>query len=356
MARILIAPDSFKGSISSTNAANAIAQGWLHVRQEDEVTIAPFADGGEGTLAAISTAVADKSLVHAGNAHYIVLKDGTAIVELALSSGITHLERLDPMGAHTYEFGKVLADAASNPGVRKIYAALGGSASTDGGVGALQALGARFLDGKGNEIGRGGGELKRIARIDTSSVIAPPPDGVVALVDVTSPLVGAHGAAAIFGPQKGANEEEVEELDEALRHLLALSGASDSAGSGAAGGTAFGLRAFWGATLRSGAEVVAEAIGFNSLLKNTDLVITGEGKFDSQSLSGKVVGFISEAANAAGVEVAYCVGVSEIDSGSHLCIELITLANDSSDAIAEAEKYLITAGKRLAEQYNANSH
>ena len=351
MARILIAPDSFKGSISSTDAANAIAEGWLSVRGDDEVTIAPFADGGEGTLAAIESAVADKTLVHAGNAHYIITSDGTAVVELALSSGLTKLEHLDPIGAHTYEFGKVLAAAASDPRVKRMYAALGGSASTDGGVGALMALGARFLDSHGKEIGLGGGELKKIARIDTSALIAPPSGGVIALVDVTAPLIGAHGAAAIFAPQKGANEEQVEELDEALTHLLNLSGVADSPGSGAAGGTAFGLRAFWSARIESGAEKIAETIGFQSLLQNSDLVITGEGRLDSQSLTGKVVGFIANKAKSAGVEVAFCVGTSEIDVNGSLSIELVKLANDSADAIARAEKYCVQAGERLAKQY-----
>jgi hypothetical protein len=171
------------------------------------------------------------------------------------------------MNAHTYELGIVLAHAAQDSRVTKIFVALGGSASTDAGVGALMALGYRFLDIDGKEIGKGGGELLRLASIDSSNAIKPPAQGVVALVDVQSPLLGSNGAAATYAPQKGATAEQIAELEKGLSHLLSVVGRADSAGSGAAGGTSFGLRAMWGATFESGAE----AIGLSTVPNSVDL-------------------------------------------------------------------------------------
>lgn len=239
MARIVIAPDSFKGSISSSDAAHAIAQGWLSVRPQDEVIEIPFADGGEGSLDAIEKSRPDSNRVHADNGYWLYLPEGVAVVELAQVSGITLLANLDPMNAHTFELGILLAHAAQDSRVSKIFVALGGSASTDGGVGALMALGYRFLDRDGNEIGKGGRELLRIAFIDSSNAIKPPAQGVVALVDVQSPLLGAHGAAATYAPQKGATTQQIVELEKGLSHLLSIVGRADSAGSGAAGGYIF---------------------------------------------------------------------------------------------------------------------
>jgi glycerate kinase len=351
MARIVIAPDSFKGSISSSNAARAIAQGWLSIRPQDEVLEIPFADGGEGSLDAIEKSRLDSIRVKVGNGYWLYLPEGIAVVELAQVSGITLLETLDPMNAHTYELGIVLAHAAQDSRVTKIFVALGGSASTDGGVGALMALGYRFLDIDGKEIGKGGGELSRIVSIDSSNAIAAPAQGVVALVDVQSPLLGTNGAAATYAPQKGATPEQIVELEKGLSHLLSIVGRADSAGSGAAGGTSFGLRALWGATFESGAEAIARIVSLREAIAGADLVITGEGRLDEQSFVGKGVGYIRELAQKNSVDIAYCVGARKVDfpdgSKGVTLNELVS----SDESISHPEIYLKKAGEKLAEQF-----
>lgn len=351
MARIVIAPDSFKGSISSSNAAHAIGQGWLSVRPSDEVLEIPFADGGEGSLDAIEKSRADSIRINAGNGYWLFLPEGVAVVELAQVSGITLLSNLDPMNAHTYELGILLAHAAKDSRVTKIFVALGGSASTDGGVGALMALGYRFLDKDGNEIGKGGGELSRIASIDSTNAIAAPAQGVVALVDVQSPLLGTNGAAATYAPQKGATPQQILELEKGLSHLLSIVGRADSAGSGAAGGTSFGLRAMWGATFESGAQAIARIVSLRDAIAGAELVITGEGRLDEQSFVGKGVGYIRELAQKNSVDIAYCVGARKVEfpDGS----KGITLSElvSSDEAISHPEIYLKKAGEKLAEQF-----
>ena len=351
MARIVIAPDSFKGSISSSDAARAIAQGWLSIRPSDEVLEIPFADGGEGSLDVIEKSRPDSIRVKVGNGYWLYLPEGIAVVELAQASGITLLKTLDPLNAHTYELGIVLAHAAQDSRVTKIFVALGGSASTDGGVGALMALGYRFLDIDGKEIGKGGGELSRIASIDTSNAIAAPAQGVVALVDVQSPLLGINGAAATYAPQKGATPQQIVELEKGLSHLLSIVGRADSAGSGAAGGTSFGLRAMWGATFESGAEAIARIVSLREAISGADLVITGEGRLDEQSFVGKGVGYIRELAQKNSVDIAYCVGARKVefpDSSQGVTLnELVS----SDEAISHPEIYLKKAGEKLAEHF-----
>ena len=351
MARIVIAPDSFKGSISSSDAAHAIAQGWLSIRPQDEVLEIPFADGGEGSLDAIEKSRPDSIRVSAGNGYWLYLPQGIAVVELAQVSGITLLETLDPMNAHTYELGIVLAHAAQDSRVTKIFVALGGSASTDGGVGALMALGYRFLDTDGKEIGKGGKELLRIVSIDSSNVIAAPAQGVVALVDVQSPLLGTNGAAATYAPQKGATAEQIVELEKGLSHLLSIVGRADSAGSGAAGGTSFGFRAIWGATFESGAEAIARIVLLREAISGADLVITGEGRLDEQSFVGKGVGYIRELAQKNSVDIAYCVGARKVvfPDGSK-GVTLSELAS-SEESISHPEIYLKKAGEILAQNF-----
>ncbi|CAB4541619.1 MAG: glycerate kinase [Actinobacteria bacterium] len=348
MARIVIAPDSFKGSISSSDAAHAIAQGWLSIRPSDEVIEIPFADGGEGSLEAIEKSRPDSIRVQAGNGYWLYLPEGIAVVELAQVSGITLLASLDPMNAHTYELGILLADAAQDSRVSKIFVALGGSASTDGGIGALMALGYRFLDRDGNEIDKGGGELLHLASIDSSNAIKPPEKGVVAFVDVQSPLLGAHGAAATYAPQKGATPQQITELEKGLSHLLSVVGRADSAGSGAAGGTSFGLRALWGATYESGAEAIARIVSLREAIAGADLVITGEGRLDEQSFVGKGVGYIRQLAQLNSVDIAYCVGARKVEfpdgSNGVTLNELVS----SEEAISHPDIYLEKAGAKLA--------
>ena len=353
MAKILIAPDSFTGSATSVEVANAIAQGWRSVRPDDEVIQIPFADGGEGTLLAIEYARPLSQRIYCPavslDAYWLLLDGSTALVELAQTSGLTLLPTLDPMGAHTFAFGQVLAMAAQDSRVERIYCALGGSASTDAGVGALMALGVKFLDAQGVSIDVGGEKLLSIDSISTTGAILPPKDGVVLLVDVNSPLLGASGAAAIFSPQKGATKDQVLRLEKALQHFASLTGKLDGPGSGAAGGTAYGLSAIWGARIESGAEKFAELCGLNSVMADADLVITGEGRLDDQSFHGKVVGHISERAKKAGVSIAFCVGSVEGDfpSTSLGGVSLSMIAGSSAMAMSDPERYLFEAGVQL---------
>ncbi len=352
MARIVIAPDSFKGSISSSDAAHAIAQGWLSIRPQDEVIEIPFADGGEGSLDAIEKSRPDSIRVSAGNGYWLYLPEGVAVVELAQVSGITLLTNLDPMNAHTYELGILLAHAAQDSRVSKIFVALGGSASTDGGVGALMALGYRFLNKGGKEISKGGGALSHVASIESSNAIKPPAQGVVALVDVQSPLLGAHGAAATYAPQKGATPQQILELEKGLSHLLSIVGRADSAGSGAAGGTSFGLRAMWGATFESGAVAIARIVSLREAITGADLVITGEGHLDNQSFVGKGVGYIREVAQKDLVDIAYCVGARKIEFPDESKGVTLSELASSDEAISRPDIYLKKAGAELAGQFS----
>ena len=354
MSTILIAPDSFKGSATSIEVAAAIAQGWRTVRPDDEVIEIPFADGGEGTVLAIEYAQPTAIRIYcpeiSPDAYWLLLDDATAVVELAQVSGLTLSDTLDPLGAHTYAFGQLLANATKDSRVERIYCALGGSASTDGGVGALMALGTIFLDELGNSIGLGGAELARISSIDSSNSVAPPKGGVFLLVDVQSALLGVNGASSVFAPQKGASSGEVQVLESALQRFANCVGHPDSPGSGAAGGTAYGLSSLWGAHIESGAAKMAELCGLNSYIHGAELIITGEGRLDSQSFQGKVVGHITQFAQLAEVPIAYCVGSIEgaFPKPSLGGISLAELASSAKESIENPHKYLFEAGVQLA--------
>ena len=353
--RVVIAPDSFKGSISNSEAAGAIAKGWLIIRPLDEVILLPMADGGEGTLETIAVSQPDSIKVcfeADRSVYWLLLKDGTAIVELAAISGITLLSNLDPMNSNTYRYGEVLKAAALDSRVKRIVATVGGSASTDGGVGALLALGASFLDGKGESIPLGGIGLRDIANIDLLGLIAPPVGGVTCLVDVTNPLLGPLGSAQTFSPQKGANVDQILQLEAGLEHLKKISSQEDFAGAGAAGGTPFGLKLGWNVKIDSGAEVIASLIGLPEAISAADIVITGEGRLDLQSSFGKVVGAIRQFALNQGKRVFYCVGSSEeaLDAEG---IALIDIAPSMTEAMANPSKWLVIAGSELAKRVNS---
>lgn len=354
MARILIAPDSFKGSATSIEVAQAIAQGWHSIRPDDELIQIPCADGGEGTLLAIEMARPDVIRNYcpevSPEAYWLLINGSTAIVELAQVSGLSLLPHLDPMGAHTFAFGQVLANAARDPRVHRIYCALGGSASTDAGVGALTALGFEFLDRADQQVGLGGGQLSKITQISIGNAITPPVGGVTLLVDVNSPLLGVHGTATTFARQKGATDVQIAQLDSALQIFSTVIAADDSPGSGAAGGTAFGLRALWGATIESGSVWIADMCGVADAVRACDLVITGEGKLDAQSVRGKVVGHITELAAVAEVPIAFCVGSIEgrFPIPNLGGIALSELAGSTQEAIDNPQRYLIEAGVKLA--------
>src|SRR5215469_4294555 len=315
--RVVVAPDSFKGSIGAAAAAAAIAAGWRQVKPADEVVELPLADGGEGTAAVVAAAVPGsrwheaevsgpaESPVTAG---WLEMPGNEAIVELATAAGLPLLAELRPLTAHTFGVGELIG-LALDAGARHIDVALGGSACTDGGTGALAALGARFLDADGCVLPRGGEALTRLASVDLSGLRPPPSDGASCLTDVRSPLLGPRGAAHVFGPQKGASLADIAALDAGLARLAELLGGDPGApGAGAAGGCGYGLAAAWNATLQAGAERIAAIAGLPGALEGADLVGTGEGGYDATSLSGKVVGAVLAAAETAGVAAAVVTG------------------------------------------------
>ena len=313
---VVVAPDSFKGSLDAAAAAEAIGSGWRAVRPLDEVQLLPQADGGEGTLDAIATAIGGSRLRDAGpvtgpdgrpvEGHWLELPDGTAVVELAISSGLPLMRELDPLGATTRGLGEVIA-AALDAGATSLVVGLGGSASTDGGSGALRALGLELSEASGAPLPDGGGALARLARVDAARLRRPPARGVRLLSDVTAPLLGPAGAAAVFGPQKGASAAQIVELDAGLARWACLlenvlvvtdspsqpeqlKGVTAVPGAGAAGGTGYGFLVAWGAAIEAGAAAIAELTGFAAAAASADVIITGEGRFDATSLGGKVVG------------------------------------------------------------------
>jgi glycerate kinase len=356
--RVLLAPDSFKGSVTAGQAAAALARGWRAERPGDQVTCLPLADGGEGTLDVLADAVPGARWHQAvvtgpGGAPvdcaWLELPGAVAAVELARASGLPLLARPDPMGAHTAGLGEVIGRALDH-GARGIVIGLGGSASTDGGTGALTALGARFLAASGHELPPGGGSLAALAAADLARLRPPPAEGVTCLTDVTAPLLGPLGAAAVFGPQKGAGPQQVARLEAGLARLAELLGGEPGApGAGAAGGTGYGLAAGWGAVLTSGAAELARLAGLDRAVAAADLVVTGEGRFDPTSLTGKAAGTVIAAAAAAGVPVALVAGqLSGTPPAAAAVVTLTALAGGPGPALADPGHWLGEAGRALA--------
>ncbi|WP_106815119.1 glycerate kinase [Microbacterium timonense] len=360
---VVIAPDSFKGTIGAAAAAAALADGWRKARPGDEVRLRPMADGGEGTVDAFAAAVpgARRMPIRVTGpegaqveASWLLLPDGTGVVELAGTSGIELLgtpPRLRPLDADTRGFGEAIA-AALDHGVSRLVLGIGSSSSTDGGTGMLTALGALFADDAGRPVRAGGRGLADIASADLSGLATLPPGGATVLTDVTNPLLGSRGAAAVFGPQKGATAADIAALDAGLARLAAVVGADpDAAGAGAAGGTGFALLA-WGATLVPGSAAVAELVGLPSALADAAIVVTGEGSFDGQSAAGKVPAHVSALATALGVPVALVAGrvAPDADVSTFAATAALTeLAGSAAAAMADAARWLQEAGAQLAQ-------
>lgn len=302
--RIVVAPDSYKGSLSAARVAAAIEKGILLVFPEAKVHKIPIADGGEGTVDALVTATSGRiicqqvldPLGNPVNAIWGILGDGeTAVIEMAAASGLTLVpkEKRDPRITTTYGTGQLIK-AALDEGIHKFIIGIGGSATNDGGAGMIQALGAKFLDAAGNELPYGGSALAKLASIDLSGV-DPRLNAASILVacDVDNPLCGSRGASAVYGSQKGATPEMVDELDTALKHYARIArkitnkDIAELPGAGAAGGLGAGLLFFTSAQLRPGVEIVLEATNFVNIVKEANLVITGEGNTDFQTSFGK---------------------------------------------------------------------
>jgi glycerate kinase len=321
--KIVVAPDKFKGSLTAAEAAAAIARGVRRVLPRAEILLAPIADGGEGTMLALVKATRGKvirrrvvgPLGNTVTASFGIFGDNktrrTAIIEMAEASGLKLVPpaKRNPLITTTYGTGQLIR-AAVELGCKKIIVAIGGSATNDAGAGMAQALGWQLLDANGNQIPFGGGALKSLASI--KSPIPPFSHSTIQIVvacDVKNPLYGKHGAAYIFAPQKGATPAMVRELDNGLRQFAKIvkrdlgKDVAHFAGAGAAGGLGAGLVAFLDAELRSGVELVLEAIGFDELLRGADLVITGEGKIDEQTAQGKAPWGVAIAAKKRGIPV-----------------------------------------------------
>ena len=357
--RVLVAPDSFKGTATAAEVAAAIARAWQAVRPDDHVRQLPVADGGEGTVDAFRRALPE-AVVHrlvvpgptGGDveAEWLLLPDGTAVVEMACASGLTLTTARLPLDAHPRGLGRVLA-AALDAGASRLVVGVGGSASTDGGVGVLRELGARVLDSLGEDVPDGGRGLASAERLDLTGLRPSPARGIVVLTDVSSPLLGPHGAAAVFGPQKGAGPDDVLALERGLERWASLVTVDPATpGAGAAGGVAFGLLA-WGALLEPGAAAVADAVGLGAALRDADLVVTGEGRFDGQTAAGKVVSHVSGAAAAAGVPVALLAGAVDPDADASAFVavaETVRAAGGLDEALARPLHWVAEAAAQLA--------
>lgn len=336
---VLIAPQEFKGSLSSDEAADAIAVGMRRAHPDWQLDILPMSDGGPGLLDALRRAIrADTAAAIVSDplgrkvlGRYLrVRANGDIVIEAAQANGIWHLkpEEHDPLYSDTAGVGELIAAALEEP-AKSLIVGVGGSATTDGGAGMARALGARFTDMAGNPLNPGGAPLANLARIDWQRPAFL--DGVEVLVatDVTNPLVGPNGAAVVYAPQKGATPEQVDILEAALHryaNVIRRSLGVDIAnlpGAGAAGGLAGGLVAFLGARIQSGFDLVAEATHLADRLGRADLVITGEGSYDGQSQQGKVAGRIVEMARSQGKRVVVLAGRSDSDDKDVFTLQAI---------------------------------
>ena len=328
MVTVLVAPDKFKGSLAAEQVAAAVASGVRRARPDVEVASVPVADGGDGTLAAAVAAGFDLVPVTATGptghpvATGFARRGDVAVVELADACGLGRLpDGPAPLSASSRGAGDVIG-AAIAAGCTRVLLGIGGSASTDGGAGLVRGLGARLLDAAGEELPDGGAALASLATIDLGPV-ARRLAGVELVVacDVDNPLTGPAGAAATYGPQKGADPRQVARLDAALDHLAdvvaRITGRDlrDASGAGAAGGVGFAALGLLGAELRPGIDMVLDLVGFRGHLSGADLVVTGEGALDEQTLHGKAPAGVAAAARAAGVPVVAVCGVNLLDAG-----------------------------------------
>jgi len=322
--RVVVAPNAFKGSLTASQAAAAMAGGVRDVFLDAEVVEVPVADGGDGTVDALvsahhgayHTAAVEGPLGDPVTATYGRFGDSSAVLELAAASGLTLIPegRRDPRKASTFGFGQLLI-AARKPGVVQFIVGIGGSATNDGGAGMAQALGYRLLDSAGRDLPAGGAALATLARIDPAGFDSGWRSlSVMVASDVTNPLIGPQGASAVYGPQKGADEAAVQELDAALANFAAVierdlgKRVADVPGAGAAGGAGAGLLAFLDASLVPGAPLIVTASGFDEKLSGADLVITGEGRVDSQTAYGKAPGEVAKRAQGARIPVLLIAG------------------------------------------------
>lgn len=367
--KVVIAPGAFKHSLSAAEAGRRIGAGLERSLLQIELHYTPIADGGNGTLDAFLAAGGERyALTVTGplgapvQAAWALLPDGeTAVVEMALASGMELLPRsaLDPLRATTYGTGELM-QAALDAGARRVIVGMGGSATVDGGAGCLQALGVRLLDAAGQAVGPGGGALAQVATIDTGALDPRWREvEVIIASDVDNPTLGPNGAAAVFGPQKGATPADVETLERGLRHFFTLVADTlgvdvrDTPGGGAAGAFSAGLMAFLGGRIVSGIDLVLDYGGFDAHLRDADLVVTGEGQMDAQTVQGKGPIGVARRAAAAGVPTVALVGGLRADdallheAGLAAVLPIVTHPMPLDEAIARAGELVEQAALRL---------
>lgn len=374
--RVVVAPNAFKGCLKAAEAASAMAAGIRRAVPDAEVVCVPVADGGDGLLEVVVDALGGTlrrvrvtgPLFEPVEAPFcFVEKERLAAIEMALASGLALVPpaRRDPTATTTYGTGELIA-AALDLNVARIAVGIGGSATNDGGIGMAAALGVRFLDGQGRQVRPVGGALARIQRIDMTG-LDPRVRGVrfEAVCDVDNPLCGPSGAARVYGPQKGATPEQVRQLDAGLAHLAAVIerdlglAVRDLPGAGAAGGLGAGLRAFLGAELKRGVDLVLDLVGLDSKLVGADLVLTGEGQIDGQTAFGKAPAGVGAAAKRLGIPcVAIAGSVGEgaaalADVGITAVFSLCRRPMSLAEAMADTRSLLADTAAQVARLYAA---
>lgn len=365
--KVIIAAGAFKHSLSAAAAANAITRGLNRSGLNADVTLLPIADGGNGTLDAFLAGGGERINLNVDDPlgrpveSAFARSADTAVIEMALASGLELLrpDELDPLGASTYGTGQLM-QVALDGGASRIIVGMGGSATVDGGAGCLQALGVRLLDSHGRDVPPGGGSLHHIRHIDASGLDPRwRRTELVIASDVDNPTLGENGAAAVFGPQKGASPEQVAALEENLRHFFTLVAEQMGIdvrhipGGGAAGAFSAGLMAFLGGRIQSGIDLILDLRGFDQLLDDADLVITSEGRMDAQTVHGKGPIGVARRAHERGVPTIALVGGLQVDdallheAGLWAVLPIINAPMPLEQALAEAEHLVEAAALRL---------
>ncbi|HHV99952.1 MAG TPA: glycerate kinase [Clostridiaceae bacterium] len=369
--KILLAPDSFKGTMSSIEVINILEKVVRQHFEDIEIIKVPIADGGEGTVDAIIAATGGeyREVEVSGplsgqkvRARYGIINGHTAVIEMAQASGLFLIkpEQRNPLLTTSFGTGELIK-AALDEGIRNFIIGIGGSATNDGGIGAAQALGVKFLDSNGENVGLGGGELSKIQKIDLTEMDRRIRDSNISVIcDVTNPLTGPNGATAVYGPQKGVKTQETFEiLEKGMKNyeklIMDTTGMDMSAipGSGAAGGLGATMVAFFGAVLKPGIETILDFVNFDNRINDVDLVITGEGKIDSQSVFGKVPVGIAERCKQKNVRVVAISGVMGKDASKVYKFgidSIMTTINSDmclGEALARAEELLEDAADRM---------
>lgn len=377
--KIVVAPDSFKGSVSALEAANAIEQGLRRVFPEAVIEKIPMADGGEGTVQSLVDATGGHlqtrrvlaPLENEVDAQFGILSDGeTAVIEMASASGLTLVapHERNPLRTTTYGTGQLI-HAALEAGCRRLIIGIGGSATNDGGAGMAEALGVRLLDANGKQIQRGGGNLGQLASIDATGLHpAIAETETVVACDVNNPLTGPDGASHVYGPQKGATPEMIETLDGHLAHfdkiLTHIFGKSfnDIPGAGAAGGLGAGLMAFLNAELRLGIDIMIDAVNLKERVKGAAVVFTGEGQLDFQTAFGKTPVGVAKVAKAHDIPViAIAGGVAEgaeavYDAGIDAMLGIVQEPMSLENAVRDAPRLIADTAEQAARLIKIGQH